>query len=128
MTAASLKKRLELNPMYLIYADGQLIGQMNYQIDPDHLFRRIAGTAWIGILIGEAFPPCKGVGTQAMKYLEVQIQSQGLKRIEIGAFEFNSKAIKLYKKLGYQEIGHIDNFTYWRGRMWRDIRLEKYLK
>ena len=128
MTTESLKKRLEHIPMYLIYADAQLVGEMNYQIDPDHLFGKKPGTAWIGIIIGEASARGKGVGTQAMQYLEEQIQSQGLKRIELGVFEFNNKAIKLYKNLGYQEIGRIDDFTYWKGRMWQDIRMEKYLK
>jgi RimJ/RimL family protein N-acetyltransferase len=114
--------------MYLIYANGQLVGEMNFQIDPDHLFRKEAGTAWIGIIIGEASARGKGVGTQAMQYLEEQIHNKGLKRIELGVFEFNNKAINLYTNLGYKEIGRFDNFTYWQGRMWHDIRMEKYLE
>ena len=62
-----------------------------------------------------------------MRYLEGQIREQGLKRIELGVFEFNASAIKLYKKMGYQEIGRIDDFTYWHEKMWQDIRMEKYL-
>jgi hypothetical protein len=27
--------------------------------------------------------------------------------------------------MGYREFGRIDDFTYWRGRMWQDIRMEK---
>ena len=100
---------------------------MNYQIDPDFLFKREAGTAWVGIVIGETSARGKGIGTQTMQHLEEQIQAKGLKRIELGVFEFNRSAIKLYKKLGYKEIGRIDDFTYWQGRMWQDIRMEKYL-
>lgn len=55
------------------------------------------------------------------------MKEQGLKRIELGVFEFNQQAQKLYQKLGYKEIGRIDNFTYWQGKMWTDIRMEKYL-
>jgi len=128
VTAESLSKRLQDHPIYLIFFDGQLVGEMNYQIDPDHLYKKEPGTAWIGICIGEALARGKGVGTQAMQYLENQIQTKGLKRIELGVFEFNTKAIKLYQKLGYQEIGRINAFTYWQGRMWQDIRMEKYLK
>jgi RimJ/RimL family protein N-acetyltransferase len=112
----------------LIYADGQLVGEMNFQIDPGHLFKKESGTAWIGIGIGDASARGKGVGTKAMQYLEKQIQVEGLKRIELGVFEFNTNAIKLYKNMGYQEIGRIDDFTCWQGRMWQDIRMEKYLK
>ena len=127
VTVASLTKRLEHMPTYLIYADGRLVGEMNYQIDPGHLMRRAAGTAWIGIVVGEISARGKGVGTQAMRYLEEQIQAQGLTRIELGVFEFNVNAIKLYKNLGYREIGRINDFTYWQGRMWQDIRMEKSL-
>ena len=62
-----------------------------------------------------------------MQYLEGEIRAQGLKRIELGVFEFNTNAIKLYRKLGYQEFARIANFTYWDRRMWQDIRMEKYL-
>ena len=128
VTVESLTKDLEHHQIYLICSDDQLVGEMNFQIDPDHLFRSEAGTAWIGIHIGEESARGKGVGTQAMRYLEEQIQAQELKRVELGVFEFNANAIKLYKNMGYQEIGRIDDFTYWKGRMWQDIRMEKYLK
>jgi len=97
VTVDSLTKRLEHQSIYLIYADGQLVGEMNFQIDPGHLYKKEAGTAWIGIGIGEPTARGKGVGARAMQYLEKQIQVQGLARIELGVFEFNDKAIKLYK-------------------------------
>lgn len=128
VTVEMLKERLEHNQVFLIYADGQLVGEMNFQIDPQHLLNKESKSAWIGINIGEAFARGKGVGTQAMQYLEKKIQMQGLKRIELGVFEFNVNAIKLYKKMGYREIGRIEGFTYWQGKMWADIRMEKRLK
>ena len=124
----SLTKQLEQHPIYLIYLDGQLVGEMNFQIDPDHLYTKVPETAWIGIIIGEKSARGKGVGFLAMEYMEKQIQERRLKRIELGVFEFNIHAINLYKKMGYQEIGRIDNFTYWRNRMWQDIRMEKYME
>lgn len=128
ITTNSLAELLEQHPYFLIYADGQLVGEMNYQVDPEHLFKKETGTAWIGIVIGDPAARGKGVGTRAMQHLEGQIRRQGLKRIELGVFEFNTRAYKLYLKLGYREIGRIDAFTYWQGKMWQDIRLEKYLK
>ena len=128
VTVESLTKRLKDHPIYLIYADGQLVGEMNFQVDPGHLYKKKSGTAWIGIVIGEASARGKGVGTKAMQYLEKQIQAQGLNRIELGVFEFNINAIKLYKNMGYQEIGCINDFTFWQGRMWQDIRMEKCLE
>jgi RimJ/RimL family protein N-acetyltransferase len=128
ITTQELEKRLEYNVIYLIYGQGQLVGEMNYQVDPAYLFKKEAGTAWIGIDIGEEAARGQGIGSLAMQYLENQIKEQGLHRIELGVFEFNENAIKLYQKMGYQEITRFNNYTYWRGRMWQDIRMEKYLK
>jgi len=128
VTVESLSERLEHVSTYLIHADDHLVGEINFQIDPDHLIKKETGTAWIGIVIGEESARGKGIGTQAMLYLEEKIQAQGLKRIELGVFEFNSKALNLYKNMGYQEIGRVDGFTFWKGRMWQDIRMEKYLQ
>ena len=127
VTLDDLAQRLEHHQIYLIYLEQQLIGEMDYQVDPAHLFKKEAGTAWIGISIGEDSGRGKGIGYLAMQYLEEQIRLQGLKRIELGVFEFNANAIKLYQKLGYVEIGRIKGFTYWKGQMWQDIRMEKYV-
>jgi RimJ/RimL family protein N-acetyltransferase len=127
VTVSSLAQRLDHDHIYLIYLDGQLVGEMDYQIDPPHLYKKEAGTAWIGIVIGEESARGKGVGRQAMQFLEEEIKRQGLKRIELGVFEFNTNAIKLYQQMGYKEIARIDGFTFWQDKMWQDIRMEKYI-
>ncbi len=127
-TIKDLEKRLEHHHAYLIYLQNQLIGEMDYQVDPPYLYKKETGTAWIGIIIGEEIGRGKGIGYLALKYLESEIKSQGFKRIELGVFEFNTSAIKLYEKLGYKEIGRISDFTYWKDKMWQDIRMEKYIQ
>jgi RimJ/RimL family protein N-acetyltransferase len=127
LTVQDLEERLVHNHTFLIYLGDQLIGEMDYQIDPKHLFKKETGTAWIGIIIGEEIARGKGIGHQALQYLEEEIRKQGLRRIELGVFEFNTNAIKLYQKAGYQEIARIPDFTYWDGKMWQDIRMEKYI-
>ncbi|TFJ92415.1 GNAT family N-acetyltransferase [Lentibacillus salicampi] len=126
-TLAGLTKRLEQVHIYLIYSYDKLVGEMNYMVDPGHLYKKEPGTAWIGITIGEPEGRGKGIGYEAMQYLEEQIKEQGIKRIELGVFEFNKPAQILYQKLGYKEIGYIENFTFREGKMWSDIRMEKYL-
>lgn len=125
MTLDELKQRLEYIHIYLIYLDDQLIGEMDYMVDPGHLYKKSAGTAWLGITIGEPEGRGKGIGYLAMHYLEEQIKLHGLKRMELGVFEFNIQAQKLYQKLGFQEIGRIKDFSYWEDKMWADIRMEK---
>jgi RimJ/RimL family protein N-acetyltransferase len=125
--AFELDARLSTQRIYLIYLDGQLVGEMGYQIDPQHLYKKEPGTAWIGITIGEESARGKGIGLLAMTYLEDEIRSAGYKRIELGVFEFNTRAQKIYQKMGYTEIGRIPDFTFWQNKMWNDIRMEKYL-
>ncbi|SIS49620.1 GNAT family N-acetyltransferase [Salimicrobium flavidum] len=127
VTQTGLKKQLEYKQIYLIFLDNQLVGIMDYMVNPDHLFHQIDNTAWLGILIGEREARGKGIGYQAINYIEEEVRRKGLKRIEIGVFEFNEQALKLYRSMGYKEIARIDNFTFWKQRMWADIRLEKYL-
>jgi len=128
ITVESLEKQLREFSIYLIYMDELLVGEMNFQADPIHLYKKEARTAWIGLVIGEESARGNGIGFLAMKYLEEIIRGQNFTRIELGVFEFNIRGIKLYEKLGYQEIGRIADFTYWRGKMWQDIRMEKLLK
>lgn len=128
ITVDNLIERLKQYQVYLIYMDNQLIGEINYTIDPPHLYKKEAGTAWIGINIGEENGRGKGIGYLAMKHLEEEIKLAGYKRIELGVFEFNTNAVKLYQKSGYVEIARINNFTYWQGKMWQDIRMEKYME
>jgi RimJ/RimL family protein N-acetyltransferase len=127
VTIDELAERIVHGQNYLILLDGHLVGEMSYQLDPAHLFTREPGTAWISITIGEAHGRGKGVGRQALRYLEQQIAAHSLKRIELGVFEFNAPALALYRKAGYGEIGRLPDFTYWQGRMWHDIRMEKRL-
>ena len=127
LTVQDLEERLVHSHTFLIYRGDQLIGEMDYQIDPKHLYKKEAGTAWIGIIIGEEIARGKGIGYQALQYLEEEIRKQRLRRIELGVFEFNTSAIKLYQKAGYKDIGRIPDFTYWQDKMWQDIRMEKYI-
>jgi len=127
VTVKELEQRLEHHQIYLIYLANQLVGEMDYQVDPRHLFKKEPGTAWIGIIIGEETARGKGIGQLALRYLEEQVKLQGLKRIELGVLEFNKQALRLYERLGYREIARIEDYSYWQDKMWTDIRMEKYL-
>lgn len=125
VTVVELKARMAHHVMYLIHLEGQLVGEMSYMIDPEHLFHPEPGTAWVGITLGESTARGCGIGTLAMAFLEEEIRKADLHRIELGVFAFNEPAIRTYRKLGYQEIGRIPAFTFWQGRMWEDLRMEK---
>jgi len=127
VTVDTIIDRLQRNHIFLLYAEGKLVGECSYQIDPPQCFHKVGGTAWFGINIGEKSARHRGIGADTLRFLEEEVRLQGMKRIELGVFEFNENAHRLYAKLGYQEIGRIKDFTFRDGRMWPDIRMEKIL-
>ena len=60
-----------------------------------------------------------------MEFIEQKSREAGVKRVELGCFEMNERAFELYKKIGFVEIGRIDNMTEYNGKWWQDIRMEK---
>jgi RimJ/RimL family protein N-acetyltransferase len=131
VTIGDVKKRLigsgDKNQFtrFLILMDEVPVGDICFCIDFDGGIIKVPHTAWLGITIGEAFARGKGIGKMAMSYLEQAAVHAGAERFELGVFEFNDVALKLYKSIGYKEVGRLPNFTYWNGKMWSDIRLLK---
>ena len=127
MTVADLEDRLRTHDIFLIYADDELVGEVNVMYDASHLYIHEPGSAWLGLVIGETSGRGKGVGSEALRLLEDRLRRQGTPRIELGVFGFNEAAHRLYEKLGFQEIARLEAFTYWKGRFWPDIRMDKRL-
>lgn len=52
-------------------------------------------------------PACqgKGVGMQAMQYIEALLKSEGIDVLQLDAFPKNCGAVRLYEKLGYIKVG-----------------------
>lgn len=127
MTVEDLTDRLRTHDIFLIYADDVLVGEVNIIYDARHLYDNERGSAWLGLVIGEPTGRGRGVGTTALTLLEERLRAQNVPRIELGVFGFNEAAHHLYRKVGYTEIARIEAFTYWNGRFWPDIRMEKRL-
>lgn len=110
---------------FLIYDGERPIGDLSLAVDPDHLFLRVPKSGWLGICISDGAYRGKGVGRQALAFIERFAWERGLVRIELGVFSYNEPAIRLYQKTGYHEIGRVPNFIWYDGRWWADIRMEK---
>lgn len=130
MTADEIKSTMIGTPgktRYIIY-DGELpIGEVSIIDDFPYLSQKEPKSAWIAICVGNKSYWGKGVAQKAMAFLEDTCRSQGYKRIELGVFENNVKARRLYAKLGYKEINIYPKFTYYNGEWYDDIRMDKYL-
>ena len=113
---------------YLVYEDDSLIGECNLMINPDEVLVKEGKTAWLGIVIGEASARGRGIGKVVMEFMEEKAKELGADRIELGVFEFNEYALRLYEKMDYKRIAELDDFTYYNGKWYKDYRLEKKIK
>ncbi|MFX1286900.1 MAG: GNAT family N-acetyltransferase [Promethearchaeota archaeon] len=69
-----------------------------------------------GILIGEKEYQNKGFGTEAMELLlEYGFNTVNLNRIELHVYDYNVRAIKSYKKVGFIEEGRKRQFVWYNG-------------
>ena len=116
-----------VHEIHMIYVDDKPVCIFSMMMDPGHLYKKVPGTSWLGLTIGDKNYWGKGVAAKAMEKFEEVSRGHNAVRIELGVFEFNPRAIKFYTKLGYIEIGRIKDFTYSEGRFWDDIRMEKIL-
>jgi diamine N-acetyltransferase len=112
---------------YFIVVDGYIIGDINIMDNPDYLAKKGLNTCWLGITIGESQYQGKGIGQIAMRFIEDLGKELGFNRMELGVFEFNTKAIAFYKKLGYQQFSVVPKFTFYNGKWYDDLRFEKFL-
>ena len=73
--------------------------------------------AEVGITIGEKDCQSKGFGTEAMELLlEYGFNTVNLHRIELFTYEFNIRALKSYKKIGFTEEGRKRQFFWTKGQ------------
>ncbi len=82
-------------------ASEQLVGRcMLYNLDP------INRSAMLGIMIGEKSFWNKGYGQEATCLaLDYGFNLLNLNSIMLGVFSFNQRAIELYRRIGFREIG-----------------------
>lgn len=82
-------------------------------------FDRAAGTAWVGIGIGEPEYRGKGYGTDAMKaLLRYAFEELNLHRVNLSVFDFNKRAIRSYEKCGFKYEGLSREFILKEDKRW----------
>lgn len=101
------------------------LGYVQIQFSHPVMMGERAHAGWLAICIGEPEGRRKGYGRIAMEFIEDFARSYGLDRLELGVFEFNAPARKLYESCGYKEIGRNAGFAWHNGRKFSDIRMEK---
>lgn len=112
----NLKNRKDTIHLSIVISEeddsGKLIGNCGiHNIDWKNRFGEV------GIMIGEKEYHNQGYGAEAMELLlEYVFNTVNLNRIELVVYEYNARAIKLYKKLGFMEEGRKRQFMWNKGR------------
>lgn len=76
--------------------------------------------ASLGIDILEEYQG-KGYGSEAIKWiLEFAFQSIGLHKVELGCFEYNPGALRLYERIGFVQEGFKRDQWFFQGKFWGD--------
>lgn len=82
----------------------------------------LARVATIGIMIGDKDYWGKGYGTDAMKVLiNFIFNDMNINKIRLGTFSFNERAIKSYKKCGFEIEGVLKNEIFKDGKYYDEI-------
>lgn len=87
----------------------------------------------VGIMIGEKEYQSKGYGTEAMELLlDYGFKTVNLNRIQLRVYEFNSRAINSYNKIGFVEEGRMRQAMFINGEyhdmIFMSILQEEWLK
>ncbi len=113
--------------IYMIETENIPVGKISYRLDFPHLVRKKKDRAWIDIVIGERDARGKKIGEEALKFLEEEMKKANIKEVELGVFQFNKIAQKLYEKIGYRVVEVREKTTFYNGIWYGDIRMEKEL-
>ena len=84
-------------------------------------------SSFIPIKLDDRTWPSKAM-TKAPQWCSVDLRDGNQALIDPMDVPRKLAMFSLLIKMGYKEIGRIDDFTYWDGKMWTDIRMEKILK
>ena len=78
-----------------------------------------AREAFVAIFIGEREYWGKGCGTDAMNIiLRYAFTELNLRRVSLGVFEYNPRAIRSYEKVGFRHEGRMRKYLNHEGKRW----------
>lgn len=101
---------------------GKIVGNA----DVTRLSGRESHVGKLGVAVRSGYRQI-GIATKLIKTLIHQAEKQGIKIILLAVYENNLSALKLYRKLGFKEVGRTPKGVYWKGKYIDDVRMAKEL-
>jgi RimJ/RimL family protein N-acetyltransferase len=113
----ALKSKSNIN-LAIETKDGTHIGSASLEINADH------NRAVFGIVIGDKNYWDHGLGSEAGRLIiDYGFKKLKLHRIELGVLEYNPRAMKVYKRLGFKKEGVNSEHILFRGKYYDDIHM-----
>lgn len=79
----------------------------------------VQGDSWVGVGLGERAYWGKGYGTDAMRLiLGYAFRELNLRRVSLGVFAYNERAIRSYEKAGFEVEGRVRKGIAREGQHW----------
>ena len=98
-------------------AEDKLIGELGLEV-----VNWSGRDAFVGLGIGEIEYWSKGYGTDVMKVLlRFAFTEVNLKRVSLGVFEYNPRAVRSYEKAGFRHEGRLRSLLSREGRRWDNL-------
>ncbi|OJV66579.1 MAG: hypothetical protein BGO41_03920 [Clostridiales bacterium 38-18] len=110
---------------YMVFVAQQPVAEFSIDMHFEHLVTNQEDVAWISIVIGDSSFRGIGLGRRIMEFIEIEAIKLGATLIELGVFDYNERAIQLYKNVGFIPIATISNFVFNFGSWHSDIRMIK---
>jgi len=108
----------------LVEAEGEIVGSSSIDIGLEESGKHVG---FFGITLLESFTGI-GIGTRLTKYI-IEKAKENLKTeiVRLNVFSNNIRAYKMYRSLGFQEVGRIKKGMKIKGKYADDIIMVKYL-
>jgi aminoglycoside 6'-N-acetyltransferase len=118
-----LEEFLQEEKTFVIEADGEVIGAIQYDEEPDPMYRR----AGIDIFL-TASRHGHGLGSEAVQVLaRYLIEERGHHRLTIDPAADNAAAIRAYEKVGFRSVGVMRSYERGPDGTWHDGLLMELL-
>ncbi|MEN6343321.1 MAG: GNAT family protein [Methanospirillum sp.] len=91
-----------LMSLWGIHVDGKIVGGAGFYTQPPGT--RLSHSATFFLYIEPAYWG-RGIGTEALHFLEGEVRRRGYRRMDCMVAETNPRAIQLYERLGFEKEG-----------------------
>lgn len=103
--------------------DGVVVGWVNAQRGKRDSMKHVAD---LGITLTRSARG-RGIGEQLMRALEAWARASGVRKLTLGVFRDNERAVRLYRRLGYQVDGVRTGMAILGGRVLDEVLMSKDL-